>query len=300
MRASTPSLLLLLLLPLVEGAIVSITVSTDFKPTPSYEIDYLDPLTGQFTKIADAVFPQDGVPTCGVLRDDNTVVSGTQFPNLDACLTTVYLSTGVIETGRHYPASYFNNVAYDKVTKQTFVTVLSNNDIHGLYELLPGQALRKMNDFPVEELTDTSAYSSSKHFFFLVKPNGKLNDTLFAVSTVGAQEGQTIYNVSVLGISMFALVYDDAFGVLYLWGASPTNPATLMSVDFTTGVILKTFYRSSFVAAANACVNKEGTMIYSTVYTPMSTAVIHSLELSSGNFTQVFMKGRTARTMDFQ
>lgn len=82
---------LMFLLPLAQGQKIVGIASKRPNLGPPFELDFLDQLTGQYTKLAD--LGTDGAPVanCGVLRDSNTVVYCTVFSSPDpnyGCLTT--------------------------------------------------------------------------------------------------------------------------------------------------------------------------------------------------------------------
>lgn len=289
-------LVLLCLLPLVQGVIVSLSLK-NYLFEPPFQIDFVDPLTGKSTKIAN--LSTDARPLCAALRNDNTIVYGAVFSTKESCLINVDLSTGKIQEGQRYPSYFFTNLAFDTVTNQTFVT--SSGTSNSLFELLRNQTLRKIVDFPEFFYSDISTYSSSKHVFFLLAGSGTPSvSKLLAVGTVGAQEGKTLYNVPVaLGVN--SLAFDDTLGVLYAWGYDDTYRAILVSLDFTTGKILKTFFESSTLFASPAvCINKEGTTIYSSMYDkPHNASVFLTLELSESKATLVPAE-RYAMTMSLQ
>lgn len=285
------------LFPLMEGAIVGISMTTHSEP---FEVDLVDPLTGEFKKIVD--LGADLEPTCGVSRSDNTIVYGATFPNttnLQGCLNIVDLSTGKIQQGQRYTSLWFSNIAFDRVTNQTFVISAVDYSTSALQELLPDQTLRTIVD-PLPFFLQASAYSSSKHMFFLVmKGQDPSVRQLLVLGTVGEQEGKTLFLVPV-DLLIYALVYDDTHDVLYAWGLAGPGVVVLASVDYTTGTILKTFTKSSTLSFAKAaCINKEGTAIYSSMYLRSEDTVIHSMDLSSGNSTEV-PTSRAAIMMDFQ
>lgn len=280
-----PALLLFLLLTLVQGKIVSIATKSVVREPP-YELDSLDPLTGQFTKIVDLGADEPGDAT---LRNDNTIVYSTLL-GTETGLTTVDLSTGKIQVGRHFDELLINGVAFDKVTNQTFVTAFNMTSARNqlMEVLLPNLTLRKMAE--VTGILDRNAYSSSKHILFLIVESGTpFVSYLAAVGTVGAQEGKVLSNVSV-ALALSTLVYDDTFGVLYAWAydGSAQN-GIVVSLDYTTGKVLKTLFHATPLSTGPACINSAGSTLYSFLRDDRASnqSVIHSLDLSSGKATQV-------------
>lgn len=253
--------LLSLLLPLVQGTILSIATQNPNSEPPLFEIDTVDPLTGKFTKIVDLA--PDGTPAnCVALRNDNTLVYCTEFNASKAggsCLTTVDLSTKQIQQGQRYTNFWFVDLGFDKVTNQTFTLGFngSTNDYH-VYEVLPNQTLRDLVLVPRPQFAGAGTYSSSKHIFFLNM------DLLVAVGTVGEQAGKILYTVDVSSVIVENLVYDDTFGVLYAWAYDYADHVTLLvSLDYTTGKLTNTFYTSTTQHfGLPACVDKTGYVIY--------------------------------------
>lgn len=263
----------------------------------SYQIGLADPLTGKFTKIAN--LSTDGHPADGsALRNDNTVVYGARYSDSQSSLNIVDLSTGKIQEGQRYPSYFFTNIAFDKVTKQTFVTSTVTPDSL-LFEFLPDQTLRKMAQFKTP-FYSSSAYSSSKHLFFLLT-GGSGAEQLLAVSTVGPQEGTAIYDVQLGSLGLENLVFDDTLGVLYVWGYTNAFRTTLMSLDYTTGKPIQPFYSTTFLSSVFACtINKEGTVIYSSLNDPPNDgSVLLTVELGPNNSTRVQAE-RYAMTLSFQ
>lgn len=255
-------LVLSLLIPLVQGTILSIATQNPNSEPPLFEIDTVDPLTGKFTKIVD--LPPDGIPAnCVALRNDNTLVYCTEFNASSktggSCLTTVDLSTKQIQQGQRYTNFWFVDLGFDKVTNQTFTLGFngSTNDYH-VYEVLPNQTLRDMVLVPRPQFVGAGTYSSSKHIFFLNM------DLLVAVGTVGEQAGKILYAVDVSSVIVENLVYDDTFGMLYAWAYDYANRATLLvSLDYTTGKLTNTFYTSiTQHFGLPVCVDKTGYAIY--------------------------------------
>lgn len=162
--------LCLLLLPLVQGTTIVGISTKDIKSQPPYEIDLVDPLTGNCVKVADgdALPPDDAL-----LQQSQMLVYSTTTSSLDGSLTTVDLTTGKSQKGPVYPRLSFTNLAFDEVTNQTFVVVFNTTGVNTsqLCELLPDQSLRKMGD-ELPGIIYAGTYSSSKHVFFLVMGYG--------------------------------------------------------------------------------------------------------------------------------
>lgn len=285
-----------LLLPLAQGTILSLSASSYPMGAP-FELDVVNPTTGQFTKIADLA--SDGSPTCSTLRNDNTLVYGKLFsPSIQSSLVTMDVATGKVIQETPSALAY-NTIEFDKVTSQTFVTAYDKTtDRNSLFELLPNQTLRKrMGDIP-SVFFGVSAYSSSEQLLFLATEGGKPN--VNSVLVLGLKQERIVYNVSV-PFRITDLVYDDKFGVLYAWGFDSAQRAIFVSLDYTTGQILKTFIQSTSLFDGRACIDDAGATVYSSLLVrPSNTSVIHTLDLSSGKASQVATTGRFAVTMSFQ
>lgn len=259
---------LCLLLPLVQAFSNILSISAERgKLAPPYELDWLDPFAGEFTKIVDLAPEGDASKFSSVWRNDNTFMYTKSFSSpISGCLTTVDLSTTQIQDGQRYPNIWFTNIAFDNVTNQTFVIGLNHTtNRNSLFEVLssPSPALREMIVIPGEVLVATSTYSSSKHLFFVATQTGKPNvRNLIGVDTSGG--GKVISNITI-PLAFTALMYDDTFGVFYAWGYDSAGAVNLMSLDFASGNILKSFYNASTPGnnVALSCVNKEGVTAYS-------------------------------------
>lgn len=283
------------------------TISTETTiPEPPYEIAIMDPLTGRSKMIVDL---GDTSPTCG-LQNDNTFVYGT-LDSLEAFffLTTVDLSTGETQEGKHYPDVWFTNIGFfdqNNKASKTFVIgaslIITADRFKTLYELLPDQTLREIAMIP-SELNGIGTYSPSKQMFFLVsleKGEEPFVSSVLAVSTAKDSEGKVLFNVSA-PLYISTLVHDDTLGVLYAWGFDFSRNALLVSLDFTSGKILRTFFQSTALFAGPACaVNKEGSSLYASLKDLRSSrAVIVTVDLNGGNATQVF-SDRFVRMMSFE
>lgn len=281
------ALSLCLLLPLVQAfsSILSISADTG-KYVPPYELDWVDPLTGEFTKIVDLAPDGNALNFSSALQHNKTFVYTKSFSSpISGCLTTVDLSTKQIQDGQRYPNIWFTNIAFDNVTNQTFVIGLNHTtNRNSLFEVLssPSPALREMIVIPGEVLVATSTYSSSKHLFFVATQTGKPNvRNLIGVDTRGG--GKVISNITI-PLAFTALTYDDTFGVFYAWGYDSTGNVNLVSLDFASGNILKSFYNFTTPGASLSCINKEGTVDFSswaTSYTSIFALWLYHAEASS-------------------
>lgn len=269
-----------------------LSLATDLQQT-LLEIDSVNPSTGEFKQIV-ALDPNMNVGP-GIIRSDNTALLSNLYPHGVGCLVTVDLSTGKIQQGKNYSNFVFNSLGFDKNTSQTFVVVSKQMSSSQLYELLPDQSLRAMIEIPGSGQQLASAYSSSKHIFFMVNAD---DNNLISVSTVGSQQGTILYNVP-LPFQVRSMAFDDTFGVLYIWGFS--GPTTLMSMDYTTGKPIKNFYESYELLAAAMCIDKSGTVAYSSVLSSErgQQLLVLTLNLSSGQLDQA-LTSRFATAMNCQ
>lgn len=271
--------------PCVPSAALSCKGRLGFTADKALEIDTVDPRTGQFTQIV-ALDPNYLGPIV-FRKNDNTAMLAPVLPSLESYLVTVNLLTGKTQEGPHRPDLFFICLAFDNSTSQTFALVVNTTGVlfSQLYEIFPNQTLRKMS-LPIPGLSgqNSSTYSSSKHVFFFVPADA---NRLLSVLTVGDREGTILYNVS-LAFQIQSMAFDDTFGVLYAWGANSTHRTIFMSVDYTTGNPIKTFFVSSTLSAGEACVDKSGTVAYSSLLDESTGVfVIHTLDLSSGKAAQV-------------
>lgn len=293
MRAA---LLCLLLSPLVQGMIVGL--STCDSANGPFSLDIVDPRKGNFKKIADVA---DGISGTSALRDESTVLFSTVLASpFRSYLTALDINTRDTQQVGPFPNLWFVSIGIDKVTEQTFVLALSMTEKTDflLYEFLADQTLREMIELPGNDYGFLNAYSSSKHIFFVFTTTTTREESSNVLAVDTAEQGKILYNVSV-GFSIQSMVYDDTADVLYVWGADSTRTAMLVSVDYTTGETLETFFASDTFTAGAACINEADKIIYSTLIDrPSNRPTILSLELSSG-YTNHTTASREPITLSF-
>lgn len=153
-----------------------------------------------------------------------------------------------------------------------------------LFEVLADQTLEEISDLTVG-LAMTVAYSSSEQILFYVPRDSRSN--LLSMD----QQGNILFDVP-LAFEMRSMVFDDTSGVLYAWGVDPAETSHLMfmSVDYTTGQSIKTFYEThSLTAGPSTCIDEFGAVVYTSMWDKQKQQdVFLSLNLNTGSFTQAY------------